>query len=322
MMAILISSAGRRVELVECFRCSARDLGLPLRVVAVDINPRMSAACLVADASFQVPRCTESGFVPELSAICAREGVCLVIPTIDTELQMLAEQRQEFREFGTRVVVSSPSVVRMARDKSSTARFLSGHAIPSPQTASLEELLAQPSSWSWPVMLKPIGGSSSIGIRQAKDVNDARLASGERDDFLAQELLRGREYTVNLFFDQSGTLRAAVPHHRIEVRAGEVSKGTTERQPALMTLAWQLGSALKGAYGPLCFQAIVSEDGQARIFEINARFGGGYPLAHEAGATFTRWLLEDAAGLPSTANDDWEEGVTMLRYDAAVFSRK
>ena len=56
-----------------------------------------------------------------------------------------------------------------------------------------------------------------------------------------------------------------------------------------------------------------------KVFEINARFGGGYPLAHRAGAPFSRWLLEEAAGRPGSAHNDWEEGVTMLRYDAAMF---
>jgi carbamoyl-phosphate synthase large subunit len=55
------------------------------------------------------------------------------------------------------------------------------------------------------------------------------------------------------------------------------------------------------------------------VFEINARLGGGYPLAHQAGATFTKWLLEEALGLPCTAVDTWRAGVEMLRYDTAVF---
>ena len=34
----------------------------------------------------------------------------------------------------------------------------------------------------------------------------------------------------------------------------------------------------------------------------------------------TRWVLEDALGLPSTATDDmWRDGVVMLRFDEAVF---
>ena len=75
-----------------------------------------------------------------------------------------------------------------------------------------------------------------------------------------------------------------------------------------------------GARGALCFpRAIVTDDETCAVFEINARFGGGYPLAHQAGARFTQWLVEEALGLPDTANDDWKSGVTMLRYDDAVF---
>jgi carbamoyl-phosphate synthase large subunit len=321
MVTILISSAGRRVELINCFRADAKTLGLDLRVVAVDLNPEMSSACQAADKWFRLPRCTTPEFISELVEICAKESVNLVVPTIDTELQTLADQQPRFEAIGTRVVVSSPAVIRMARDKAATARFLTGHGIPTPRTELLAELLKQPDSWRWPVILKPVNGSSSVGICAAQNLDEARLADARRNDYVAQELLHGREYTVNIFFDRAGNMSSAVAHQRYEVRAGEVSKGTTRRESKLLEIAWHLGLVLKGACGPLCFQAILPDDGQPGVFEINARFGGGYPLAHQAGATFTKWLLEEAAGLPSSANDVWEEGWTMLRYDAAFFRR-
>ena len=87
-----------------------------------------------------------------------------------------------------------------------------------------------------------------------------------------------------------------------------------------MAVAEKIGSALKGrAFGALCFQALVDANEQPTAIEINARFGGGYPLAHRAGATFTKWLLEIAAGQVCSAHDNWRESVLMLRYDAAVF---
>lgn len=76
---------------------------------------------------------------------------------------------------------------------------------------------------------------------------------------------------------------------------------------------------LSAPRGVLCFQAFVDRQGRASVFEINARFGGGYPLAHHAGATMARWLLEERLGLPCSAHNAWREGVAMLRYDAAVF---
>lgn len=318
---ILVSSAGRRVELINCFRSDAKALQLSLRVIAVDLNPEMSSACYAADKCYRVPHCTSPEFVQELAQICREEEIRLVVPTIDTELQTLADHQQSFHAAGTRVLVSSPSLVRMARDKVATFRFLTENGFATPRTVLLTELLRQPSALNWPVILKPISGSSSVGIFSAENLDEARLASRRRNDYVAQELLRGREYTVNLFFDQAGKLRSAVAHERLEVRAGEVSKGATRREAELLKIAWRLGSALSGACGPLCFQAIVPEDGQPRLLEINARFGGGYPLAHKAGATFTKWLLEEAAGFPLSADDHWEEGVTMLRYDAAMFRK-
>jgi carbamoyl-phosphate synthase large subunit len=114
-------------------------------------------------------------------------------------------------------------------------------------------------------------------------------------------------------------MHCAIAHERLRVRAGEVEKGVTLRDPALLDLAWRLGRALGGASGALCFQARMDADGKPSIFEINARFGGGYPLVHRAGAHFTRWLLEERLGLPRTAHDRWQDDVLMLRFDDAVF---
>ena len=119
-----------------------------------------------------------------------------------------------------------------------------------------------------------------------------------------------------------GKLRCAVPHQRLETRDGEVSKGITRRHQGLLTLAQKMGEALSGARAALCFQAVIDEDGAPYIFEINARFGGGYPLTHKAGAHFSRWLLEERLGKAPSYTDAWEDDLLMLRYDAAVFVSK
>jgi carbamoyl-phosphate synthase large subunit len=167
-------------------------------------------------------------------------------------------------------------------------------------------------------MVKPRAGSSSVGIRVLSSPDELAELCGS-PDYLAQELLRGEEYTVNLFFDRSGRLRCAIPHQRYEVRGGEVAKGITRRHPELEAIAGALGETLPGARGALCFQAIVDQAGRAVVFELNARFGGGYPLAHHAGARFAQWLLEETTGRPCSAHNGWQDGVLMLRYDQAVF---
>lgn len=312
-LTILLSSAGRRTELLQCFRNDARDLGLDLRVLAVDLQPEYSAACQVSDARFAVPECGSPDFIPRMLELCQRERVSLLVPTIDPELEVFAENASLFSAIGTRVVVSDSATVRLARNKMLTAEFLKRIGVPSPQT----RLVADAQNLRYPAILKPIGGSSSIGVEIIKDAE--QLRNGPQGEYVVQELWKGREFTVNFFIDETGALRSIVPHWRKETRAGEVSKGITWREPLLIALCRQIAAALPGARGPLCFQAIMTPEGEAAVFEINARFGGGYPLAHAAGAKFSKWLLEEAAGLPSTAHDMWTDRLMMLRYDAATF---
>jgi carbamoyl-phosphate synthase large subunit len=319
-MKLLLTSAGRRNQLLECFRASAATLRMPLQVLAAELRPDLSTACRAADAVFGVPACDAPGYVDALLEICAREKVGLLVPTIDPELLPLSEAVDAFAKIGTRVAVSRPDAVRIARDKLATAQALAKAGVPTPRTMLLRDFLAAPRSLPGPVIAKPIAGSSSVGILRPRAHEE--LAGLPPDGYVVQELWSGEEHTVNIFVDQAGRLTTAVPHLRIAVRSGEVSQGRTVRRPALLAAAERLTAALPGLRGPACFQAIVRADASVCVFEVNARFGGGYPLAHEAGAHFTRWLLEEAAGLPSAANDAWEEGVLMLRYDAAFFVRE
>jgi carbamoyl-phosphate synthase large subunit len=317
MPTVLFTSAGRRNQLMACFRRSGQALGLSVRVLAADLRPALSPACAQADRSFTVPRCTATDYVASLLEICRTERVDLLVPTIDPELTVLSQAREAFAALGTRVVVSAPEVTALASDKFGTAEVLARAAVPTPKTLWLRDYLADPGQFPGPVIAKPNAGSASVGIVRPKSVAD--LAGLSPEGYIVQELWSGMEYTVNVFFDRDGGLRCAVPHVRLEVRSGEVSKGRTERKPELLDAARRLAGALPGARGPLCFQAIVRADGSFCVFEINARFGGGYPLAHEAGATFAQWLLEEQAGRPVSAHEGWQDGLTMLRYDAAVF---
>lgn len=84
-MNVCLSSAGRRVALLECFRKAMRGLGLDGSVFAVDCS-HSAPTFHLADAAWQVPPCTSPEFVPAMIELCARQRIGLVVPTIDTEL--------------------------------------------------------------------------------------------------------------------------------------------------------------------------------------------------------------------------------------------
>ncbi len=126
---VLISSAGRRVVLLECFQLALAKLGLAGVVHAAD-SSRVSAAFQYAKASHAIPRCTSPEFVATMLEICRREQIALVIPTIDTELPVYAAAKERFAEIGTTVAVSSAEAIAIANDKRRTHAWLTSHKLP------------------------------------------------------------------------------------------------------------------------------------------------------------------------------------------------
>ena len=312
MTPVLISSAGRRGALVRAFSQAGAT------VHGCDMQPDMSSGCMLADHAHQVPRCTAPDFIDRIEEIVRQNAIRLIVPTIDTELAAYAAAAPRLAAAGAYVHVSPPQVIAVVRDKTRTMQLLAAAGVPVPDTCTEAELRADPDRLGWPVFGKPVGGSASRGLGTYARLAD--LPDSFPEPMMFQPVLKGPEYTVNMFIDRAGDLRCVVPHLRIQTRAGEVEKGRTVRRADLRDIAQGIARALPDARGVLCFQVIDDAARGPQVIEINARFGGGYPLAQHAGAQFAQWLMAELAGQPSGANDDWRDGVTMLRYDDAVFT--
>lgn len=315
---IAISSAGRRGELIDCFRASARDLELDLKVFALDLDPTMSPACHLADEAFRVPRCTADGFPEFVLEICRKHEIDVLVPTIDTELPIFSEWKDRYASIGTAVVVSEASFIRLCRDKLATAANLAAIGVQAPRSTTWHAFRSSLEDWDFPLILKPNAGSRSIGVRKISTYEDLPEDIADPDSHMIQEFVSGAEFTINCYAAGDGRLITAVPHHRVEVRDGEVSKGVTRRIGILHDYAQAICTNIKGIRGPFCFQAIMPDDAASSVFEINGRFGGGYPLAHHAGAHFTEWILREYLNLPLPERVDWKPGLKMLRYDSSI----
>ncbi|WP_445258381.1 ATP-grasp domain-containing protein [Nocardioides aurantiacus] len=312
-VSFLVSSAGRRGELVRILREVAEAAGGG-SVYAVD-RSRYTAAGWLADGLDLVPSVSDAGFVDALLEVCERRGVTHLVPTIDPELPVLAAARGRFAEIGTTVWVSSPEAVAIAQDKRQTHRWLREAGLPCVEQRDLDDV---DEAWlHTPRLAKPAGGSSAVGQVVVRGVAD--LAGLDPTlDYVVEELARGEEHTVDVLVDREGRCRCAVPRLRLETRAGEVSKGRTVRHDALEALAVEVAEALPGAYGVLNVQVFLDAAGAMNVIEINARFGGGFPLSWAAGAQLPLWLVQEGAGMVPTARLDWLPDQVMLRYDAAV----
>ena len=127
------------------------------------------------------------------------------------------------------------------------------------------------------------------------------------------------EYTCDAYFDSNSLLKCLVPRERLEVRAGEVSKGATRKNYVYDFLIDRLRK-IQGAVGCVTIQVFGNpQSGEIKGLEINPRFGGGYPLTSAAGCSFAEWIIREyILNEKILFFDNWVNGLIMLRYDAKV----
>ncbi len=320
MKNILITSAGRRVSLVRAFSRELKQYFENASVFTAELKPNISPACQVSDGFFELPRVTSKNYIEELLRLALKLEVGMLVPTIDTELAVLAENRALFSESGIEVVVSDLGFVNKCRDKRKIHGFFEEHNIPVP--AAIDK-----HSPRFPLFVKPYDGSCSVDIYLIE--NEAQLSqeilSNERLLFMeAVDRKNYEEFTIDLYYNSQGQLRCVVPRKRLETRAGEVSKGLTVRNTTCDFVKQNL-SLIPGARGCLTLQlfrrisSVAPEEPDFYGIEINPRFGGGYPLSYLAGANFPKWLIEEYfLDIAPTYFEDWEENLLMLRYDDEV----
>jgi carbamoyl-phosphate synthase large subunit len=319
--AVLFTCIGRRVSLLRCFQTAAVNLGLDASFCGTDTS-KFSPALQLCDEAFWVEPTTHAAYIDQLLRIVRGHKVTLLVPTVDLDLRLLAQHKPRFEELGCRVLVSDPDVIDTCQDKRRTFGFLAQSGFGTPATMSVRTALAadRRGELTWPCFLKRWDGYASRDNAVVHNVGEMRFFARRIPNALCQEYLEGTEYTCDAYVDFKKKVRCIVPRRRIEVRAGEVSKGQVVKDPEIMDQAKRVVELLGAGPGVITLQLFVTKDGPIKFTEINPRFGGGTPLSIQAGADFPKWILQELIGQqPHIGLDDFTDGLTMLRYDAEVW---
>jgi len=313
---ILISCAGRRVELVKYFKESLLKISPNAKIFASDLNPNLSSACYFADDIIKTMPIADDNYIDNLLTVCVKNNIGLIVPTIDTELLVLSQNTQLFLDNDIEIVISSPDLISRCRDKRVTHDLFNNIGIQSPTIYEKSNII-------YPCFCKPYDGSNSSGARiiYSKNHLTPEIDKNEKNIFMELVPENYKEYTVDAYFDRNQVLKCLIPRERIEVRAGEVSKGITRKNYVYNYLKDKL-KLLEGARGCVTVQVFgdpISED--IKGLEINPRFGGGFPLGYSAGGTFPEWILNEYfQNIEIEFYEDWKDNLLMLRYDSMVIN--
>lgn len=313
-MKLLFTSIGRRVELVQTFHNAAQNLGIELTVYGADIS-ESAPALHFCDRTVIVPRIKSPDYIPFLLDFCQKEQIDALIPTIDTDLLILAQNADRFAAIGTRAVISAPDRIALCRDKRLTADYFRSVGLESPSPTDDVARYCD----GFPAFIKPKDGSSSVFAYKVNDAQELESYAAQVPDYIIQPFIEGTEYTVDIFCDFDGAPVFITPRIRLAVRAGEVLKTQIVQDRQIIAEMKQLLKDYKPC-GAITVQLIRQKStGKDYYIEINPRFGGGAPLTMMAGADSAGALLRLLQGeYLSYWEDAAEDGAVYSRFDQSV----
>jgi carbamoyl-phosphate synthase large subunit len=298
---VLFTCAGQRADVVTAFREAGAT------TIAADLNP-LAPALYHADRKLVPPRVDDPDYVPFMARAVLEHDVSLVVPLTDLDQRILAERSAELAAL---VLLPPPATVETTNDKWLAHRFFEAHGIDSPPTWLPESLPAEP---PFPVLVKPRRGFASKGIYRAEDRAQLEFFLRYTDvPSMVQRVCDGEEFSIDVFCDLDGRCLGAVPRTMIESKGGESIKGMAIKDWALIEVGRQVAEALE-LVGPANIQCFRTGDGRHEVTDVNARFGGGFPVHWAAGAGYPELALALARGeRPEPRLGAFREGVFMLR---------
>ena len=319
---ILFCSVGRRARLLMDFRKSMNGCG---KIVATDLSP-VAPALFFADETYLVPRIDDLGYFDKVLEICKKSDIKAITTVIDPEIEILASHREELAERGILPLCPAAWTAHLCFDKYEMFKHLQSKGVRTVLTYnSLEGLKEglEKGEVSFPVFMKPISGSGSVGIGKVNNWEEAvEKFNDGKFTYIIQELMTGGDCDADVYVDCiSHKPVAAFSKKKIESRIGGASKTISFKDPKLFDFIRQVCSVLE-LNGP-CDMDFFIKDGEYYLSEINPRFGGAYLHAYGAGVDFIKLILNNIHGVENQSIiGQYDEDVIMLMYDDVVITRK
>lgn len=248
-------------------------------VVSTDMSG-YSEGFALSHRYYVVPSASEAArFLRALEDIVEAEGVDLIIPTVDEEIFVLANNGLRH---GDRLVSHPRETVNTCINKYEMYRYLERR---------VPELIPRYSKDprdldSDPVVKKPVVGRGSRNIYVGR-----RGELSAEEGYFFVEYLPGREWTVDAAAGRDGSILVAVPRVRLKTRAGVSQVGRVIMNRELIGYVVELARHLRFS-GGLNVQFKEDAAGRPKLQEINLRFSGGLDITAKAGVNLPKLLVE------------------------------
>jgi carbamoyl-phosphate synthase large subunit len=216
-----------------------------------------------------------------LQGICNENEVDLLIPGVDEELLGLASVKGS-RDWPD-ILLPDKAFVALMLDKLSSNKALVNAGLSAPKTESIKN--KNINNVRLPCIVKPRRGRGSRGVMKLDSQEEVSayltIQKGKPEDYILQELIVGREYTVFVAADVHSRLRAVIPV-KVDLKRGVTIRAETDNEPAIIDYVKKFQKCFK-ATSVYNIQCMLTEARDVIPFEINPRISTTFCLAISTG---------------------------------------
>lgn len=303
---------------------SLQDRRDSLTLIALNSIPS-EPSLFMYDKVYLVPSLVKKrdGFLQNLFKILEIEKPDLIIPCRDMDVFFLAELVEKYPEFLSKAIVGPKNIAYLMLDKNLSYQFSVDNNLPFVPTIRADssqdalELFIRENGF--PLLIKPVEGFASIGVRIITNISQLKMFLGKEDIIIqrylgnpktvSQYLNEFKEYGLPLFhsFEEtkvsiqgcvstnSEVLSTFVTYHIMKNGVSSKVEKCLDEELNNLAALWVNCIAKCGWKGPINIQSQYDSNGDLFIYEYNGRFTGAtsarvYLGMDEVGIIFNEWL--------------------------------
>jgi carbamoyl-phosphate synthase large subunit len=312
-LKVLFLAANWRVSLVKAFQDAKTQCETPFQLIAVD-SDALAPALQVADRSHSLPLFSDSSCLESLLTICRTQAIDAIIPLTNKAIDFLNTHRDELSGGNRRLFIQESSTIEICHDKWNLWKFMELEGFNSPKTFLLAE--SDPPD-IFPLIAKERCGEGGKNQSLIENQRDLDYCMDKYPHHIYQELIQGREFSVDLFADTKGVPQLIVPRERLSVRGGEVMTSRIDMNESIIDSVETLSRRLS-LTGPCTLQGILNENETFLFTDLNLRFGSGSVHTIAAGGNIPLMIYQEMVG-QSFSKPSIQDQSVMTRYPESIF---